>query len=128
MIPAQYRALAAASAALVGMLLAGAAGWFANGWRHDAEIAELRRGHAEFRATLSEDALTTLQADAAEVRRAATEFGAIQSTLAPKMTALTKELRNVRNTTPLPADCKPTPDRVRNLDAAIDAANKSIPR
>jgi len=124
-IPAQYRVAAAAVFAIVGLLLASAAGWFANGWRHDAEIAELRRGHAEFRATLSEDALTTLQADAAEVRRAATEFSAIQSTLAPKMTALTKELRNAK---PLPADCRPDADRVRNLDAAIDAANKSIPR
>jgi len=125
MIPAQYRVAAAAVFAIFGLLLAGAAGWFANGWRHAAEIAELRRGHAEFRATLSEDAITTLQADAAEVRRAATEFATIQSTLAPKMTALTKELRNAPK---LPAGCVPGPERVRNLDAAIDAANKSIPR
>jgi len=125
MIPLQYRALAAGLGLLLAMALAGAAGWFTNGWRHSAEIAELRRLHAEFRATLSEDALTTLQADAAEVRRAASEFAAIQSTLAPKMTALTKELRNAK---PLPADCRPDAVRVRNLDAAIDAANKSIPR
>jgi len=125
MIPLQYRALAAGLGLLLAMALAGAAGWLTNGWRHDAEIAELRRLHAEFRATLSEDALTTLQADAAEVRRAATEFATIQSTLAPKMTALTKELRNAPK---LPTGCVPDPVRVRNLDAAIDAANKSIPR
>lgn len=125
MIPLQYRALAAGLGLLLAMALAGAAGWFTNGWRHNAEIAELRRLHAEFRATLSEDALTTLQADAAEVRRAATEFATIQSTLAPKMTALTKELRNAPK---LPVGCVPDPVRVRNLDAAIDAANKSIPR
>lgn len=114
--------------ALAGMLLAGVAGWLTSGWLHDAEIAELRRAHAEYRASLSEQALADVQADARVIRTAAAEFGAIQSILAPRMTALTKELRNVRDATPLPADCKPTPDRVRNLDAAIEAANKSIPR
>ena len=116
MIPVEYRALA------------GAAGWLTNGWRHDAEIAELQRAHAETMRSQSELALTTLQADGARITHAATEFATIQSTLAPRMSALTKELRNVRNTTPPPADCKPTTDHVRNLDAAIDAANKSIPR
>ena len=70
-------------------------------------------------------ALTTLQADAARITKAATEFATIQSTLAPRMSALTKELRNTK---PLPAGCVPDTDRVRNLDAAIDAANKSTPR
>lgn len=125
MIPAPYRALAAGIVVLVGLLLAGVAGWVANGWRHGAEIAELQRVHAEFRATLSEAALADVQADAATVRQAVTEFRTIQSTLAPKMTALTKELRNAPK---LPADCRPDPVRVRNLDAAIDAANKSISR
>ncbi len=120
-----YRALAASILLLAGLLLAGVAGWVANGWRHGAEIAELRRAHAEFRAGLSEQALADVQADAATVRQAATEFRTIQSILAPKMTALTKELRNAK---PLPPDCRPDPVRVRNLDAAIDAANQAIPR
>jgi len=41
------------------------------------------------------------------------------------MSALTKELRNAPK---LPDCCVPDPVRVRNLDAAIEAANKSIPR
>jgi len=125
MIPLQYRALAAGVAAILVLGAAGAAGWFANGWRHGAEIADLKRAHAEFRATLSEAALATVQADAATIRQAATEFATIQSTLAPRMSALTKELRNAPK---LPAGCLPDPVRVRNLDAAIEAANKSIPR
>ena len=125
MIPAPYRALASGILLLVGLLLAGAAGWVANGWRHGAELADLRRAHAEYRAGLSEQALADVQADAATIRAAATEFATIRSTLAPRMTALTKELRNAK---PLPADCRPDPVRVRNLDAAIDAANQSIPR
>jgi hypothetical protein len=122
---ASYRALGAVMAVLVAMILGGAAGWFMNGWRHGAEIAELQRAHAEFRATLSEAALADVQADAATIRQAATEFATIQSTLAPRMSALTKELRNAPK---LPAGCVPDPVRVRNLDAAIDATNKSIPR
>ena len=125
MIPAPYRALAAALLVLVGLLLAGTAGWVANGWRHGAELADLQRAHAEFRATLSEQALADVQADAKTIRTAAAEFAAIQSTLAPRMSALTKELRNAPK---LPADCRPDPVRVRNLDAAIDAANQAIPR
>ena len=123
MIPVQYRALAAGLGLL--LALAGAAGWFTNGWRHDAEIAELQRAHAETMRSQSELALTTLQADAERITTAANEFAAIQSTLAPRMSALTKELRNAK---PLPADCRPDAGRVQNLDAAIDAANKSIPR
>jgi hypothetical protein len=125
MIPAQYRVLAARLGLLLVMALAGAAGWFTNGWRHGTEIADLQRAHAEFRATLSDAALANVQADAATIRQAATEFAAIQSILAPRMSALTKELRNAPK---LPAGCVPDPVRVRNLDAAIDAANKSIPR
>ncbi|MDN4040205.1 hypothetical protein [Massilia sp. YIM B02443] len=125
MIPAEFRA-AAGAIAIVGLVaIAAAGGWIASAWKHDAEIAELRRAHTEYRATLTEAALADVQADAATIRQAATEFADIQSTLAPKMTALTKELRNAK---PLPAGCRPDADRVRNLDAAIDAANQSIPR
>jgi len=124
-VAASSRALLTCILVLIGLLLAGAAGWFTNGWRHGAEIAELQRAHTEFRATLSEQALANVQADAAAIRAAATEFATIQSTLAPRMSALTKELRNAK---PLPPDCRPDPVRVRNLDAAIDAANQSIPR
>ena len=127
-VAASSRALLAGLVLLLAMALAGAAGWFTNGWRHDAEIAELQRAHAESRATLSEAALANVQADAAVIRTAATEFAAIQSTLTPRMSALTKELHNARTTRPLPVDCRPDAGRVQNLDAAIDAANKSIPR
>lgn len=125
MIPAEYRAAAGVIAILAMVALAAAGGWIASAWRHDAEMAELQRAHAEFRATLSESALADVQADAATIRQAAAEFATIQSILAPKMTALTKELRNAPK---LPADCRPDAVRVRNLDAAIDAANQSIPR
>jgi len=125
MIPVQYRALVVGLVLLLAMALAGATGWFTNGWRHDAEIAELQRAHAETMRSQSELALSTLQADATRITEAATEFATIQSILAPRMSALTKELRNAPK---LPAGCVPDTARVRNLDAAIEATNKSISR
>ena len=78
MIPVQYRALVVGLVLLLAMALAGATGWFTNGWRHDAEIAELRRAHAETMRSQSDLALTTLQADAAIITKAATEFADIR--------------------------------------------------
>ena len=123
MIPAEFRAAAIAIAVVALVAIAAAGGWIASAWKHDAEIAELRRAHTEYRATLTEAALADVQADAAVIRQAATEFAGIQSTLAPKMTALTKELRNAK---PLPPDCVPDENRVRVLHSAIDTANSAL--
>lgn len=100
-------------------------GWSINGWRLRSKLSEMEATHAQERAEQATTALNTLQADASKIHAAATEYAGIHNTLAPKIAALTKELRNAK---PLPVGCAPTPDRVRNLDAAIDAANQAIPR
>jgi hypothetical protein len=100
-------------------------GWLVNGWRLHSALAKMEAGHAKEKAEQAIAAMTALKADAATIHQAATEFAGIQNTLAPKMVALTKELRNAPR---LPVDCKPDPVRVRNLDSAIDAANQAIPR
>lgn len=96
------------------------AGWFTNGWRLGAELAQVRAEHADQAAKQATATLTTLQADAVAINAAAQQLGAIESTLGPKIDALKKEIRNAPK---LPAGCGPDPVRVRNLDAAIDAAN-----
>lgn len=98
------------------------AGWAVNGWRLGAELAGEKAAHAQVQMAQADAVLTTLRADATAIHRAATEYASIQSTLAPKIATLTKELRNAK---PLPADCRPDAVRVRNLDAAIDAANQA---
>lgn len=125
MIPDQYKTLAVGFALVGALAAAGTCGWLINGLRLDAQIADLRQRHAKERADQVTAELSTFRADAAVIHQAATEYAAINTTLAPKITALTKELRNAK---PLPPDCRPDVDRVRNLDAAIDAANKAIPR
>jgi len=113
--------LAAGATALVAVLGFGA-GWVVNGWRLGADLAHLQAERAQQQAAQATETVSTLQADAAAIHQAATEYAGTQSTLAPKITALTKELRNAPH---LPADCRPDPVRVRNLDAAIDAANQA---
>lgn len=122
---APYRAQALAGVAVVAVALAFGGGWVVNGWRLDAELSSLKTAHAQEKATQATTALTTLRADAEVIHKAATEYAAIETTLAPKFAALTKEIRNAK---PLPVGCRPDAVRVRNLDAAIDAANQAIPR
>lgn len=119
---APHKLSIAAGAGVAAAVLAFGAGWAVNGWRLGAALAGEKASRAQDRAAQAGAALSTLQADAAAIHQAATEYAGIQSTLAPKLTALTKELRNAK---PLPADCHPDPVRVRNLDAAIDAANQA---
>jgi hypothetical protein len=101
------------------------AGWLVNGWRLHSALAKVEAARAKEKADQATAAMTTLKADAAAIHQAATEYAGIQNTLAPKIAALTKELRNAPR---LPVDCKPDPVRVRNLDSAIDAANQAVPR
>jgi hypothetical protein len=100
-------------------------GWLVNGWRLHSKLSDMEAAHAKEKAEQATAALTTLQADADKIHTAATEYAGIQNTLAPKITALTKELRNAPK---LPTGCVPDAVRVQNLNSAIDAANQAIPR
>jgi len=122
---APYKLLLQIAAAVIVATLAFGAGWLVNGWRLNTKLSEMKAAHAKEKAEQATTALSTLKADAATIHQAATEYAAVGATLAPKLTALTKELRNAPR---LPVDCRPDDVRVRNLDSAIDAANSAIPR
>jgi len=122
---APYKRPFMVGAGLAAGILAFGAGWTINGWRLETALSKLKTAQAVEKANQAAGALSTLQADAAAIHKAATEYASIETTLAPKIAALTKELRNAK---PLPVDCRPDAVRVRNLDSAIDAANASIPR
>jgi Tfp pilus assembly protein PilN len=122
---APYKLLLQIGAAVMVAVLAFGAGWLVNGWRLHSELSDMEAAHSKEKADQATAALTDMKADATKIHEAATEYAGIQNILAPKIAALTKELRNAPK---LPVDCKPDPVRVRNLDSAIDAANQSIPR
>ena len=79
-------------------------GWTANGWRLNAELAQLSTEHAEQRAALAAATVTTMQVDARAISTAARDLTAIQNTLGPKFDALKTEVQHAAKATPLPPD------------------------
>ncbi|MDR3381720.1 hypothetical protein [Cupriavidus basilensis] len=99
-----------------------AAGWSVNGWRKDAELAELTAARAQADVETANQALADLRTAGAGIRARADEYRAIQSTLGSRLDALQKELKNAK---PLPVDCRPDDFRVRKLSDAVDAAKQA---
>ncbi|WP_367395017.1 hypothetical protein [Cupriavidus sp. Agwp_2] len=100
-----------------------AAGWAVNGWRKDAEIAELTAARAQADLTSANQALSDIQATGAAIRQHADYYLAVQSDLGAKMDAIRKDMKNARK--PLPVDCRPDAQRVRGLSDAVDAAKQA---
>lgn len=110
-----------AAAALVG---AGAA-WYVLGAVHGRELAELQLERTTDDLAVARGSIEQtnrdLQAMAANARAAA----AIGPELTASIGALSKALKNAN---PLPADCRPDADRVRNLTDAVRAARGAAAR
>lgn len=100
-----------------------AAGWTANGWRKDAEIAELTAARAQAELSSATQALSDIQATGQKIRRHADDYLAIQSDLGAKMDAIRKDLKNAKK--PLPPDCRPDAQRMRGLSDAVAAAKQA---
>ena len=114
------------AAALVALAVAlFGAGWHVNGWRKDAQIEKNNAARASDRATQAEGALADLSAASAKINTAATGYAASARTLGVSLDTMNKEFKNERAKNPLPADCRPTDERMRQFAAAVDAANKA---
>lgn len=111
--------------ALGALLLAAAvfaAGWTVNGWRKDAEIAELTAARAQADLASANTALSDLREAGARVRQSADDYLTIKSDLGAKLDAIRKDLKNAK---PLPVGCRPDDFRVRKLADAVDAAKQA---
>jgi hypothetical protein len=97
-------------------------GLVTNGWRKDAEIAELTAARAQADLASANQALGDLRTASGTIREKADEFAGIQTTLGAKLDAIRKDLKNAQK---LPADCRPDPGRVRLMSDAVDAAKQS---
>ncbi|WP_157072076.1 hypothetical protein [Cupriavidus sp. HPC(L)] len=113
-----WRAVAAA----VLVSAAFGAGWTVNGWRKDAEIAELNATRAETDLSAARQALGEFKTASADIRARADEYRGITTELDAAASAIRKELKNAK---PLPADCRPDDFRVRKLSDAVDAAKRA---
>lgn len=99
-----------------------AAGWAVNGWRKDAEIAELTAARAQADLVSANLALSEIKEAGEKIRQNADAYRAAQSGLGAKLEAIRKELKNAK---PLPADCRPDAQRVRSLSDAVGAAKQA---
>jgi hypothetical protein len=113
-----WRAVAAVGLAV----LAFGMGWMVNGWRKDAELAELSAARAQADLTTANLALTDLRTAGKTIRQKADEFRGIQTTMHTELAAIRKDMKNAK---PLPADCRPDDQRLRNLSDAVSAAKQA---
>jgi hypothetical protein len=91
----------------------------------DGEIAQITAARANDRAIEASAALKDL-ADASKViHEAATRSSVNVASLGVKLDALQKEFKNA-NVPPLPVDCRPDAERVRQLAAAVDALKQAV--
>lgn len=93
-----------------------AAGWLFNGWRLSADSTTEKLSAVQAVADHFRD--TTKM-----VNETATEHVRNTDELNKQIAELKKELANAKKNRPLPADCRPDPDRLRVLKDAVTAAN-----
>lgn len=104
---------------------AGGAGWTANGWRKDAEIATLQKRQSDDVAKRSQAALDDIAGAAKHIKTQAESAQIDVSAVDAKLSALHKEFKNAKPA-PLPVDCRPDAVRVRKLSAAANAVTEAI--
>ena len=101
---------------IAGLIVGLTAGWFANGWRLSADSTTEKLSAVQSNADHFRDATKM-------VNETATEHVRNTDELNKQIAELKKELAHAKKNRPVPADCKPDPDRLRILADAVTAAN-----
>lgn len=115
-IATPYRYAAVALACFV-------AGWVAQGWRASAAASEVKAEAAKAVATSASQALDQFIERANQMADAASQAQAGATAIASTAAKIRKDVANVK--APLPADCRPDAERLRNRNAAIEAYNRA---
>ena len=92
------------------------AGWLVNGWRLSADSTTEKLSAVQNNADHFRDATKM-------VNETATEHVRNTEELNKQIAELKKELAHAKKNHPVPADCRPDPDRLRVLKDAVTAAN-----
>lgn len=102
---------------LVALFVVGfVAGWIANGWRLAADSTTEKLSAVQASADHFADV-------SRKVNETATEHVRNTDELNKQIAELKKELARAKKNRPVPADCRPDPDRLRVLKSAVTAAN-----
>lgn len=86
-------------------------------------IADMKTAAANIQTANATASLKQFETDAGLIHDAAVSYAADKTNLAARMDAISKDFANAIKAKPLPLDCKPDADRLRNLAAAIAATN-----
>lgn len=111
--------VAAAAAAVVASF---SAGWIAQGWRKDAAISDMERATVQAEASALGRDIVGLQKAASAVQAAASGAIADNTATVRELRAIRQEMKNAK---PLPPDCRPDAERLRQRNAAIEAYNRA---
>lgn len=93
-----------------------AAGWIVNGWRLSADSTTEKLSAVQAGADHFRDATK-------KINDSANEYLGNSEQLEKQIAELKKELAHAKKNRPVPADCRPDPDRLRVLKDAVTAAN-----
>lgn len=88
-------------------------------------IANMKSATAEAVATDATAALKQFTDDAGKIHAAAQAYAGFQPAFNAQFAAISKDFHNAINAKPLPPGCFPDASRMRDLDAAVEAANSA---
>lgn len=111
----------------VALALGFGGGWMVNGWRLNADIADLKTNAATAQAATATAALADLETGMKRVTAAAKTAQGNVGTVNSQLDQIRKEFKNA-TPPPLPAGCNPDDIRMRALAAAAGAVDEAIAR
>jgi hypothetical protein len=112
-----------AAAGFVSALMAAGGTYYVTSLGYRLAIATMQREQADAAAKSALASLVQFESDTGRIHAAAERFSVVQDTLGQKFDVISKEFQSAFKTHPLPADCVPDTERLRQLTQAVAAAN-----
>lgn len=91
-------------------------------------IAEIKLGYTTRDLQTTANSLKQFQSNATRINNAAGDYERAADDLQNRLNPILKDLKDAQHKAPLPIGCKPDAFRVRNLAAAVNAANAASAR
>lgn len=108
---------------VVGAAMAAGATYYIVSMPYKLEIANLQKTQAQQNTVSVEKSIAQLEGFIKNVTTAGLAYERDRNNLAATITKIHGDFVNATKATPLPPDCKPDDGRLRNLTAAVAAAN-----
>ncbi len=113
------------AAGIAAVFIIGGATHYVDSVYYNSTINSMKAKTASDDAARAAAVLKQFTDTANKINASAVSFHTTQADLGTKIDVISKDLENVQAKRPLPVGCKPDSDRLRNLNAAIAAANSA---